>query len=409
MADPGSIVGVVALALQVFQGLSAYYSHFKAHDDDIVNSLRRIERVQGTLSALEGPLKSLELDNDVISEQVRLSIAACVEAVSQLEEMAKKCKSQTAPDNLHEKIRHIRDRALFPLRKGTLEDLARCLDRFQGNLDTVIQALELDVLIRIDERDKRQSAALMYQTRTIRRHQGYQTELLESIQDSSVQGLNSMSTISDQLQDMQKQLVLLAPLTSQWQNGQAISPSVLREGIESYSELKSTSRKIASKARRHCRCPRIDSPRAHARGFLSVFWRQQNSHDKTCPLYQKNHQVGFLGARLEFYRQFFVHVVEFQVTCSRGAGGSTIASTLRYRNCFSNPQANAVFNLLQDVNLAIIKDSLEFRDLFTSLKKDILRCFDSGIASPTDMHGNGSTFIHVSITSVSSSRRSNAP
>jgi hypothetical protein len=47
MADPisaaGTAVGIISLGLQVSQGLIKYYTHFKAHDKEIADTVSRSE------------------------------------------------------------------------------------------------------------------------------------------------------------------------------------------------------------------------------------------------------------------------------------------------------------------------------------------------------------------------------
>lgn len=138
MVDPGSAVGVVSLALQVAQGLSKFYSDFKSFDNSIKSSLQRIRQLEQTLSALNGPLNKLNVDNILMSEQVRSLIKECEDAVQKLDVHLNKCRNVKVG-----KPRLVANRALYPFRKTTLEELHNDLDRFQASLDTGLLALRL--------------------------------------------------------------------------------------------------------------------------------------------------------------------------------------------------------------------------------------------------------------------------
>lgn len=91
MVDPGTAVGVVSLALQVLQGLSNFYSDFKAFDNHITASLQRIKQLERTLSALESPLNKLNVKSTSASEQARSLINECKDAVQKLDVHLNKC------------------------------------------------------------------------------------------------------------------------------------------------------------------------------------------------------------------------------------------------------------------------------------------------------------------------------
>ena len=143
MGDAGAVVGVVSLALQVLQGLSQYYSQFKAFDDTIAQTTHRVERLRGILVAVDGPVRKLEVDNSPISEQVRLAITSCEVGLGKLQEIVEKCSKTQIGGKFLSPLQAVKNRVLFPFRKSTLDDLGTYLGGVQANLDTILQALQL--------------------------------------------------------------------------------------------------------------------------------------------------------------------------------------------------------------------------------------------------------------------------
>lgn len=153
MADPlsaaGTAVGIVSLGLQVSQGLITYYSHFKAHDEEIAYIVRKSEALQQLLQALEGPLKKAESGSGEISKQVRGSVVACEAGLQRLVLAAEKYGSSSIPSTMEDKIRALRKRALYPFKRGTFEELNGTLVELTANLQLALQLLTLSVYMRI--------------------------------------------------------------------------------------------------------------------------------------------------------------------------------------------------------------------------------------------------------------------
>ncbi|ORX96292.1 hypothetical protein BCR34DRAFT_607689 [Clohesyomyces aquaticus] len=81
------------------------------------SSLRRIGQLERTLSAFEGPMDKLTVDDVTMSDQVRLSVEDCEEAVQKLDAHLKKCGAVKT-----DRIRLVANSALYPFRKGLLRN-----------------------------------------------------------------------------------------------------------------------------------------------------------------------------------------------------------------------------------------------------------------------------------------------
>lgn len=146
MVDPGGVIGAVSLALQVIQGLNAYYTQFKSYNEDIDAVLSRTNRLHSILRILERPLLKLETDDDPVSEEVWACIAQCLKVVKKLNVHQEKCsREENAKDTLRTKMHEVRNRTAYPFRKHTMDDMQKLLDRMLENLAVILQACHLYV------------------------------------------------------------------------------------------------------------------------------------------------------------------------------------------------------------------------------------------------------------------------
>lgn len=144
MGDAGSIVGAVSLALQIVSGLTKYYTNFRSFSEDIQAVITRTNRLEGVLHVLEPRALLLERDGDALSEQTRECIAVCWVAIAKLKKYQQKCaEAKPAPDTFAKRALQIQKKMEYPLRKSSLEDLHRTLDRLLENLLLTLQTLQL--------------------------------------------------------------------------------------------------------------------------------------------------------------------------------------------------------------------------------------------------------------------------
>ena len=144
MADPGSAIGAVSLALQVVQGLATYYTRFKSYGDDVKITLSRIKRIESILSTLKRTVSRLNPDDSSVSEVVCDCIEECLQAVQKLDVYRQKCfHAENMPDTPRKKAQKGRKKATYPFRKSTLEGIQVETDRLLENLQIVVQTLQL--------------------------------------------------------------------------------------------------------------------------------------------------------------------------------------------------------------------------------------------------------------------------
>lgn len=120
------------------------YTEFRSFHDDIDVVIQRTERIEAILHVLERPVEKLWRDDDELSEEVKKCMKLCESAVSKLKFYQEKCsEADHRPEKLRKKLVLVKQRALYPFRKDTLQDLHKQLGWMHDNLQTVLQALGL--------------------------------------------------------------------------------------------------------------------------------------------------------------------------------------------------------------------------------------------------------------------------
>lgn len=92
---------------------------------------------------LEGPLRKAEAGNGDIPAQVRSAVVARADGLQILHQTLKKHEHTKVPTAREDKLRLVTKKALYPFRKETLAGLKAALERFQANLYSAVQVLNL--------------------------------------------------------------------------------------------------------------------------------------------------------------------------------------------------------------------------------------------------------------------------
>lgn len=147
MADPigalGTAVGVISLGIQVCQGLISYYSAYKGRNSKIDNVCDKINGLTGVFVALEEILPGLQNDHGSLASQVNDILTKSRESITELQGVLDKCKQTTPARGVREKVQIGVQKALFPFRQDTLQQLENVTSGLQGNLDTALGVLHL--------------------------------------------------------------------------------------------------------------------------------------------------------------------------------------------------------------------------------------------------------------------------
>lgn len=147
MTDPFSVatgaLGVVSLGLTVCEGMISYYSAFKGQYQCLDDLTRKTEGLKGCLSILLRELPSWRASVPNAARQIEDSIDDCKPAISFLESKLANLQ-QVYGTSLHRgKVRHIAQKALFPMKKGALVEMSATMGSLQQNLEIIISIANL--------------------------------------------------------------------------------------------------------------------------------------------------------------------------------------------------------------------------------------------------------------------------
>lgn len=152
MADVlGTAVGVISLGLQVTQGISSYYSSFRDQIVEINSITQKAEVLEASLAILQTSLPNLRADHATSTAQVQLAITSCRDGMRRLDEILQKFRANPNPTGKREKIQALSNKAKYPFRQDTLQNLAGIVGGLQDNLNTALAILQLYVYQSISE------------------------------------------------------------------------------------------------------------------------------------------------------------------------------------------------------------------------------------------------------------------
>ncbi|KAF2027800.1 hypothetical protein EK21DRAFT_91170 [Setomelanomma holmii] len=174
MRDPffvaGTAVGITSLGIQTCQILHKYCSEYRGHHDDIDPIVKQAEGLQGILDGLQQVKENCEINNHAPSSQLHLALQACQETLQKLNKMAERCRGQKHPEDIQERLRAARKRALWPFRKDALAGMQTTLSRFQDNISLALQITSLDLSLRRIDKLQPVVDAIHCQTSSIEQH-----------------------------------------------------------------------------------------------------------------------------------------------------------------------------------------------------------------------------------------------
>ncbi|KAL9120795.1 MAG: hypothetical protein Q9187_002651 [Circinaria calcarea] len=150
MSDPltiaGGTVGVISLSIQVCQGLVSYYDSWKSYEETLSHNDIRLDQLEMSLEILKSSLSRLDPANVVAAQHVNDIMVSCKDGTDNLKKILDKCRLVQHPKGLREQLKDFGRKALFPFKKDTLKSLKTTVTELQGNIDSAMQVLELDVL-----------------------------------------------------------------------------------------------------------------------------------------------------------------------------------------------------------------------------------------------------------------------
>lgn len=407
--DAGGVVGIVSLALQVSQGLAKYYGHFKQFDGDIATSVQRLERFHAILKAVEGPVRKLERDNDCISEEIRLAMIKCTDSLQKLEEWVQHCHQAPVPGKRKSRLLRVQERILFPFRRDALDQINEYLSVVQANLDTILHALNLDTAIRDDNKAEERTVSILHQGNHIRHLQVYQTELLESVDNTVLAQLRQSqlqnSIMHGHLEALSRDVTIIRKqheiITTSLANKQFPPPSSVEESLNAYSSMVSWTQNHPKQALDVCTCigpSWLQSGTSYWR--FAVSWKRASPGPGSCVHCGNTNQMNQIKAQFGLYRHFMLNMVQLTMSCGRGAGGWSICSNLHMSRVMAYDNPAAVFIGWNDFDQAFAKPAGGRSHVLSYVKRTMDGFFRDGIAHPSDVTVYGESFLELAVKTV---------
>ena len=117
-------------------------------------------------------------------------------------------------------------------------------------------------------------------------------------------------------------------------------------------------------------------------------------HRRDCALFNETQEAKQFGLRISFCGSLLQGAVQVAMSMTRGSGGFSISPVLAFDRIVSSNTApfrilNFSFN--GKTTAADMQATFDFR------KKELLRLYQEGKASPRDIDENGNTVMHVSL------------
>ncbi|KAK3643755.1 hypothetical protein LTR56_010061 [Elasticomyces elasticus] len=149
MEVAGGVIGILSLGIQVCQGITWYYGHWKDCPKEIQRALSCVESLRKTLDLFEPVLTDPSLDAD-IRQQIEVGIAACLEGIKALGDESRKFKD---PRKLKGIPRHL----IYPFKARTISKLQGLTAELLSRLIIPVQLLVLYEGRKLHEETRRET------------------------------------------------------------------------------------------------------------------------------------------------------------------------------------------------------------------------------------------------------------
>ncbi|KIW34645.1 uncharacterized protein PV07_01412 [Cladophialophora immunda] len=148
MSDPfsaaSSVIGVVSFGLTVCEGLISYFSAYKGQAQYLDNLTKRAENLRGCLGLLQHALPSWMVHFSHTAPQIEQHMTVCDASIEILSNKLSSFKQKQGPSLRRDKLQHVAQKAAFPFKKATIDELSDILDGLQDNLNTVLSIVGLE-------------------------------------------------------------------------------------------------------------------------------------------------------------------------------------------------------------------------------------------------------------------------
>ena len=139
--------GLMDLGISICQSLLKYYQSWKDAENDIRTTYVSIENLERSFSILARLMSQAGYNEDVLSH-VEQTVAMCQDGIQSLQRKLTKIKSASDSKDgrrWHAEFKKQLQRTLYPFKESTLIKLKEVSSVMQGNLNTALQLLQIDV------------------------------------------------------------------------------------------------------------------------------------------------------------------------------------------------------------------------------------------------------------------------
>lgn len=140
--DPGTVLAIVGLVLDVVKDAYEYYSVCKDRNEDVQEARSELLWLKRFFEALQDTLQSQHLNETQVTI-VCESIGSCKDTMDKLTKRLSKVKRESPPETVVQKLGDQGRRLLYPFQKGTIVRLLELIAKIRGQMDQVITLLNL--------------------------------------------------------------------------------------------------------------------------------------------------------------------------------------------------------------------------------------------------------------------------
>lgn len=142
MIDPGTIIGITSLGLQVCQGLLSYYKGFKESGEDIVELCKSLEHSKKGLELLQNNLDRLQQDGS-IATALRNEMQHCSEIYNTLQRILDKISEGKGKGGWRRPGKSLLSRVKYPFKQDLIMKLGWFLREHEQHLNILLGTLQM--------------------------------------------------------------------------------------------------------------------------------------------------------------------------------------------------------------------------------------------------------------------------
>ena len=144
LAAVASGAGLASFGIQCCKGLTAYYSSYKAYDEQVGAIHQEIEILTSLFEKLERVLSRNTADpaQESYKKQIDEIIILCRGKLQKLQSVLETCQSVALPNPTLARLKKIKSQTLFPCKEKTLLTLRENVQSLRENLLLALHVLQ---------------------------------------------------------------------------------------------------------------------------------------------------------------------------------------------------------------------------------------------------------------------------